>query len=154
PALLGEATSSHGVSSEPLRVHQRNLFQEPEDTMLAQPNHARDHVLEAVLRPERRHHLLLERGISYPLGSELVFSCFTVQLQLSLTLNVAAPGRSASAEVGLTVHHHNPDCRGARSAALVGADRLDGLEIGPLAPVGRRSLGAAPGRKRESQYHA
>src|SRR5262245_47673416 len=126
----------------------RLLLGEPEDAALAEPNHARDPVAETVLRSERRHYLVLERRIGDSLGSVLIFSGLTLQLQPSRALDVAAPARTAGAEVGLAVHHHDPDGGGPRPAALVRADHLNRLEIPPPAPVLRRRLGVAGAHER------
>src|SRR5262245_18565892 len=123
-----------------------------EDAALAETNHAGDPVAETVLRSERRHYLLVERRIGDSLGSAFILSRLTLQLQPSHALDVAAPDRTAGAEVGLAVHHHDPDGSSPRPAALVSADHLDGLEIPPPAPVLRRRLGVAGAHERQCQY--
>src|SRR5262245_3606376 len=132
----------------------RRLLRESEDAALAETNDAGNPVAETVLRSECRHHFLLERRIGEPLGPALILSRLTLQLQPALALDVASPRRTSRAEVGLALHHHDPDRSRPRPAALVGADHLYGPEITPPAPVLRRRLGAAGGHERQCQCGA
>src|SRR5215831_8320107 len=134
------------------RIAQYNpLLREPEDAAPTETNQARQSVPGAILRAERRHHFLLERLVRDLLDSEFILARRALELQFSLALDVAAPDRAAGAEVGLAVHHHDPDRGGPRPAALVDADHFDGPEISPLAPVGHDGLGAAREAERECQ---